>query len=155
MDRLANMGARFDNCFCTNSICAPSRGVILTGKNSHLNGVKTLEDGFDGRQQTLPKLLQAGGYQTSIIGKWHLGHGGNYDPTGFDYWNIFPGQGQYINPQMYDMGELKQYTGYATDIVTDLTIDWIKNRNKDKPFFMMCHHKAPHRHWVPDEKHKI
>ncbi len=154
MDRLANMGARFDNCFCTNSICAPSRGVILTGKNSHLNGVKTLEDGFDGRQQTLPKLLQAGGYQTSIIGKWHLGHGGNYDPTGFDYWNIFPGQGQYINPKMYDMGELKQYTGYATDIVTDLTIDWIKNRNKDKPFFMMCHHKAPHRHWVPDEKHK-
>ena len=77
MDRLANMGARFDNCFCTNSICAPSRGVILTGKNSHLNGVKTLEDGFDGRQQTLPKLLQAGGYQTSIIGKWHLGPGGN------------------------------------------------------------------------------
>lgn len=153
MDRLAQMGAQFDNCFCTNSICAPSRAVILTGKHSHLNGVTTLETPFDGRQQTLPKLLQAGGYSTAIIGKWHLGHGEPYDPTGFDHWDIFPGQGDYINPVTIRMGEKIKHTGYATDIVTDLTIDWLDGRDKDKPFFMMCHHKAPHRHWVPDEKH--
>lgn len=153
MDRLANMGARFDNCFCTNSICAPSRAVILTGKHSHLNGVKTLECNLDGRQQTLPKILQANGYQTAIIGKWHLGHGGNYDPTGFDHWTIFPGQGDYFNPKMYTMGKEVQFTGYATDIVTDLTLDWLENRDPNKPFFMMCHHKAPHRNWQPDEKH--
>ena len=153
MDRLASMGARFDNCFCTNSICAPSRAVILTGKHSHLNGVKTLDCNFDGRQQTLPKILQANGYQTAIIGKWHLGHGGNYDPTGFDHWTIFPGQGEYFNPKMYVMGAEVQFTGYATDIVTDLTLDWIENRDPNKPFFMMCHHKAPHRNWQPDEKH--
>lgn len=154
LDRIAQNGAQFNNCFCTNSICAPSRAVILTGKHSHLNGVTTLETPLDGRQQTLPKLFQAGGYQTAIIGKWHLGHGEPYNPTGFDYWNIFPGQGAYINPITYEMGESVQHTGYATNIVTDLTIDWIKNREEERPFFMMCHHKAPHRNWVPDEKHK-
>lgn len=153
MDRLADMGARFDNCFCTNSICAPSRAVVLTGKNSHLNGVKTLEDGLDGRQQTIPKIFQDNGYQTALIGKWHLGHGGLFDPTGFDHWNIFPGQGAYFNPEMYVMGEKTRFEGYATDIVTDLTIDWIDKRDPDKPFFMMCHHKAPHRNWQPHPKH--
>lgn len=153
MDRLANMGARFDTCFCTNSICAPSRAVILTGKHSHLNGVKTLEDNFDGRQQTLPKILQKNGYQTAIIGKWHLGHGGDYDPTGFDYWSVFQGQGEYHNPIMYEMGDKKVFEGYATNIVTDLTIDWLDKREKEKPFFMMTHHKAPHRNWQSDKKH--
>ncbi len=154
MDRLASMGARFDNCFCTNSICAPSRAVILTGKHSHLNGVTTLQTKIDNRQNMISKIFKENGYQTALIGKWHLGHGENHDPSGFDYWNIFPHQGEYFDPTMYDMGVEKKFTGYATDIVTDLTIDWIKNRDIDKPFFMMCHHKAPHRNWQPNEKHK-
>jgi arylsulfatase A-like enzyme len=153
IDRIANEGMRFDNCFCTNSICAPSRAVILTGVYNHLNGVKALKDNLDGRQQTVSKLLQAGEYQTAIVGKWHLGHGEPYDPTGFDYWNILPGQGAYFDPSMIEMGEKKEYKGYVTDVITDLSIDWIKSRDKSKPFFLMCHHKAPHQPWLYDEKH--
>jgi arylsulfatase A-like enzyme len=153
MDRIAQEGMRLDNCFCTNSICAPSRATILTGKYSHLNGVRVLGEKFDGTQQTLPKLLQQAGYQTAIIGKWHLGHGGVSDPMGFDYWNVLPGQGDYHNPKMYDMGVERIYEGYVTDIITDLSIDWIKQRNSKQPFMLMCHHKAPHRPWLPDEKH--
>lgn len=153
IDRIADEGIRFDNCFCTNSICAPSRAVILTGKYNHLCGVRTLIEPFDSSQQTFPKLLQAAGYQTAIIGKWHLGHGGISDPTGFDYWNVFKGQGFYHNPVMYEMGELKTFEGYATDIVADLSLDWMEKRDKEKPFMLMCHHKAPHRPWEPDEKH--
>jgi len=100
IDRLANEGMRFNNCFCTNAICAPSRAVILTGKYSHLNGVLDNRTVFDGSQQTLPKLLQKAGYQTAMIGKWHL----KSDPTGFDYWNILPGQGNYYNPDFIEMG---------------------------------------------------
>lgn len=153
LDRIANEGMRLDNCFCTNSICAPSRATILTGKYNHLNGVRTLYENFDARQNHVAKILQENGYQTAMIGKWHLGHGGNSDPTGFDYWNIFPGQGEYHDPIMYEMGEEKKYKGYATDIVTDLTIDWLDNIDREKPFFVMCHHKAPHRPWDPDEKY--
>lgn len=153
LDRIANEGMRLDNCFCTNSICAPSRANILTGKYNHLNGVRTLYENFDARQNHVAKILQENGYQTAMIGKWHLGHGGNSDPTGFDYWNIFPGQGEYHDPIMYEMGEEKKYKGYATDIVTDLTIDWLDNIDREKPFFVMCHHKAPHRPWDPDEKY--
>lgn len=153
LDRIANEGMRLDNCFCTNSICAPSRATILTGKYNHLNGVRTLYENFDARQNHVAKILQENGYQTAMIGKWHLGHGGNSDPTGFDYWNIFPGQGEYHDPIMYEMGEEKEYKGYATDIVTDLTIDWLDNIDREKPFFVMCHHKAPHRPWDPDEKY--
>ena len=153
LDRIANEGMRFDNCFCTNSICAPSRAAILTGQYNHENGVKTLGDGLDGRLPNVQKLLQANGYQTALIGKWHLGHGENNDPTGFDYWNVLPGQGEYHQPSMYEMGNEKKYDGYVTDIITDLSIDWIKQRNKEQPFMLMCHHKAPHRPWEPDEKH--
>ena len=153
LDRIAEGGVRFDNCFCTNSICAPSRASILTGTYNHVNGVTTLETPLDGRQVTFPKLLQASGYQTAIIGKWHLGHGGNYDPTGFDYWNVLPGQGAYHNPEMLELGERKPYQGYATDLITDLSLGWLEQRDKDKPFLLMCHHKAPHRPWEPDEKH--
>ncbi|NLM77021.1 MAG: sulfatase [Ruminococcaceae bacterium] len=154
IDRIAQEGARFDDCFCTNSICTPSRAVILTGKYSHLNGVKTLVDDFDGRQPHVAKMLQQGGYQTSMIGKWHLGHGGNSDPTGFDYWCVLPGQGLYHNPTFYDMGKEITVKGYATDIITDMSLDWLEKRDKDRPFFLMCHHKAPHRPWEPSEKHK-
>lgn len=153
IDRLAREGMRFDHCFCTNSICSPSRASILTGTYSHINGVKTLGDDLDGRQVTFPKLLQAAGYQTAIIGKWHLGHGGIHDPTGFDYWSVLPDQGEYHDPEFIEMGTLKRYNGYVTDIITDKSLDWIQRRDPDRPFLLMCHHKAPHRHWEPDEKH--
>jgi Arylsulfatase A and related enzymes len=153
IDRIAQEGMRFDNCFCTNAICSPSRASILTGTYSHLNGVKSIEDHFDGRQLTFPRLLQANGYQTAIIGKWHLGHGGNADPTGFDYWAVVPGQGEYHNPEFYVMGELRRFQGYATDLITDFSLEWLRRRDKSRPFMLMCHHKAPHRPWEPDEKH--
>lgn len=153
IDRLADEGMVLDNCFCANSICAPSRATILTGKHSHLNGVRTLGDRFDGRQQTFPKMLQRAGYETAIVGKWHLGEGGHSSPTGFDYWNVFPGQGDYNNPVMINMGKKEQYQGYATDIVTDLSIEWLRKRDPKKPFMLMCHHKAPHRPWIPSAKY--
>src|SRR5699024_40045 len=118
-----------------------------------MNGVKTLGDGFDGRKTNEQKKMKDNGYQTAIIGKWHLGHGGNNDPTGFDYWNILTDQGHYHNPPMHEMGEEKQYEGYVTDIITDLSIEWMNNRNENQPFMLMCHHKAPHRSWEPDGKH--
>lgn len=149
LDRLAREGMRFNNCFCTNAICAPSRAVILTGKYSHLNGVIDNAVKFDGSQQTFPKLLQKAGYRTAIIGKWHL----QSDPTGFDYWHILPGQGVYHNPVMIEMGQHKKHTGYVTDIITDLCLAWLKERPADKPFCLMYHHKAPHREWEPDDKH--
>ena len=149
LDRIAGEGMRFDNSFCTNSICAPCRAVILTGKYSHLNGVIDNRRKFDGSQQTFPKLLQKVGYQTAMIGKWHL----KTDPTGFDYWNVLPGQGAYYNPAMKEMGRQKKYTGYTTDIITDHALKWLKERNQDKPFCLMYQHKAPHRRWEPGPKH--
>ena len=148
-DRIAKEGMRFTNSFCTNSICAPCRAVILTGKYSHINGVKDNALTFDGSQQTFPKLLQQAGYETAMIGKWHL----KTDPTGFDYWNILPGQGLYYNPAMIEMGQRKNYVGYVTDIITDQALNWIKNRTGDKPFCLMYHHKAPHREWEPGPKY--
>ncbi|WP_407272024.1 sulfatase [Radiobacillus sp. PE A8.2] len=154
IDRIAEEGIRFDNCFCTNSICAPSRATILTGLYNHKNGVKTLRDDLDGRLENFPKVLQRSGYETAIVGKWHLGHGDVHDPTGFDYWNVLPGQGNYFNPTFIENGQEKQHEGYVTDITTDISIDWLKNRSKEvAPFMLMCHHKAPHRPWLPDEKH--
>ena len=153
LDRIAAGGVRFNNCFCTNSICTPSRAAILTGTYNHVNNVTTLSSRLDGRLPTFPKMIQAAGYQTAIVGKWHLGHGGNADPTGFDYWNVLPGQGDYHDPEMIELGERKQYHGYATDLITDLSLDWLERRDKDRPFMLMCHHKAPHRPWEPDEKH--
>lgn len=153
IDRIADEGMRFDNCFCTNSICSPSRAAILTGKYNHLNGVKSIEDHLDGRQMTFPKLLQASGYQTAMIGKWHLGHGGDADPTGFDYWNVLPGQGLYHNPTFIDQEGEKPYSGYVTDIITELSIDWLSRRDSNRPFMLMCHHKAPHRPWQPSAKY--
>jgi len=153
LDRIANGGARFDNCFCTNSICAPSRATILTGTYNHVNGVTTLGAKIDGRQDNVAKQLRASGYQTAIVGKWHLGHGGHHDPTGFDYWDVLPGQGDYHDPEMSRMGESRRIDGYVTDIITDLSLDWLAGRDRDRPFFLMLHHKAPHRWWEPDEKH--
>ncbi|MBN2315708.1 MAG: sulfatase [Sedimentisphaerales bacterium] len=149
IDRIAREGVRFDNCCCTNSICAPSRAVILTGKYSHLNGVIDNGKRFDGSQQTLPKLLQQAGYQTAIVGKWHL----KTAPTGFHYSNVLPGQGAYHNPVLIENGVQKKHAGYVTDLITDIAIRWLKDRPGDTPFFMMLHHKAPHANWEPDEKH--
>ncbi|OHB67462.1 MAG: sulfatase [Planctomycetes bacterium RBG_13_60_9] len=149
LDRIAKEGMRFENSFCTNSICAPCRAVILTGKYSHLNGVIDNAVKFDGGQQTFPKLLQQAGYETALVGKWHL----KTDPTGFDYWNILPGQGVYYNPPMIEMGERRRNSGYVTDIITDHALGWLKGRKGDKPFCLMLHHKAPHRSWEPASKY--
>ena len=153
LDRIADGGMILQNCFCVNSICTPSRANILTGKHSHLNGVKTLSDPLDGRIPNVAKMLQADGYQTAMVGKWHLGHGGNADPTGFDYWNVLPGQGLYHDPVMLEPDGEKTHKGYTTDIITDFSLEWLQDRDKERPFFMMCHHKAPHRPWDSDEKH--
>ncbi len=150
IDRLATEGMLFENCFCTNSICAPSRAVILTGKHSHLNGVPTNRERFDGSQQTFPKLLQRAGYQTAMIGKWHL----KSEPTGFDFWNVLIGQGPYYNPPLKTADGIVNHTGYTTDILTDIALDWLKNgRDESQPFMMMYQHKAPHRNWQPGPDH--
>jgi arylsulfatase A-like enzyme len=147
LDRLASSGVRFANCFCVNSICSPSRATILTGKYSHLNGVPTFNR-FDGSQPTVAKYLQAAGYHTGMIGKWHLGS----EPTGFDQWTILPGQGVYYDPAFLTPDGRRVIKGYVTDIITDLALDFLKHRPKDQPFFLMCHHKAPHRPWDPDDR---
>jgi len=150
MDRLSQEGMRFDRCLVTNSICGPSRATILTGKYSHKNGFYNNSNStFDGSQQTFPKLLQKAGYQTSLIGKWHL----NSDPTGFDHWQILPGQGLYYNPPMIDNGKRVKTEGYVTDLITDMSIDWLKKRDASKPFLLMAQHKAPHREWSPALRH--
>ena len=149
IDRLAQGGARFTNAFVTNSICTPSRATLLTGQYSHLNGVPVFNR-FDGGRDHAAKHLQAGGYHTGIIGKWHLGS----DPTGFDRWIVLPGQGAYWNPAFLIPGGRLTIEGHCTDITTDLGIEWLATRPKDNPFFLMLHHKAPHRAWEPDERNK-
>ena len=150
IDRIANNGARFLNNFCTNSICGPSRAVILTGKFSHINGFRMNGEVFDGSQPTLPKFLKEAGYQTAIVGKWHL-HG---KPQGFDYWNVLNDQGNYYNPEFIHENDTTIVNGYATDIITDMGIEWMQEkRKKEEPFFLMVHHKAPHRNWMPPIRH--
>jgi arylsulfatase A-like enzyme len=150
LDRLAKEGLRFDRCFAVNSICTPSRATILTGKYSHLNGVPVFNR-LDGSQPTVAKYLHSAGYYTGMIGKWHLGS----DPTGFDRWSVLPGQGVYFDPDFLGPDGRIQIRGYVTDVITDLAIEFLKNRPKDRPFFLMCHHKAPHRNWQPDPRHRV
>lgn len=160
LDRLAREGVLFKNSLVTNSICVPSRAAMLTGQYSHRNGVYTLNDPLDPKMIHLAHLLKDLGYVTALFGKWHL----QTDPTGFDDWTILPGQGQYINPVLYGKDDPKGkakgkkgkgpargkvYQGYSTDIITDMTMDYLKNRDKSKPFFVCCHYKAPHRPWDP------
>ncbi len=152
LDRIANDGMLFTNCFCTNSICGPSRAVIQTGKHSHLNGFVRNGNRFDGSQQTFPKLLQKIGYQTAVVGKWHLAS----PPQGFDYSEVLKGQGPYYNPPMLLNGnpEPVKHVGYTSDIITDLSLEWLKEkRDQSKPFMLMYQHKAPHRNWQPGPKH--
>ena len=148
LDRIAAEGMRFENCFVTNALCGPSRAVILTGKHSHINGFLENEHKFNGDQPTFPKMLQKGGYQTAVIGKWHLGT----DPQGFDHWDVLPGQGTYYKPDfLTPKGRVEGKVGqYVTEAVTDKALDWLgKKRDDEKPFMLMVQHKAPHRFWLP------
>jgi N-acetylglucosamine-6-sulfatase len=146
IDRLADEGVLFRRSYCANSICGPSRATILTGLHSHANGFMQNGNTFDGTQQTFPQLLQRAGYQTAIIGKWHL----NSDPVGFDHWAILPGQGQYYNPDFIFPDGRRRVEGYCTDVTTDMALAWLETgRDADKPFVLMCQHKAPHRAWMP------
>jgi len=149
IDQLAANGVLFNRAYVTNSICGPSRAVMLTGKHSHVNGFKDNHSTFDGSQQTVAKLLHENGYSTAVIGKWHL----ISDPQGFDYWNIVTGQGDYYNPAFIENGVRKQVNGYVTNITTDFAINWLDNRDKNKPFFLVYQQKAPHRNWMPEEKY--
>jgi arylsulfatase A-like enzyme len=146
LDRLASEGMLLRNAFVTNSICAPSRAVILTGKHSHLNGILDNTLAFDGEQMTFPKLLRGAGYQTAVIGKWHL----KSEPTGFDYWRVLRGQGPYYNPVLLGPEGEEEHTGYTTEILTDQALEWLQSgRDSEQPFMLMYQHKAPHRRWEP------
>lgn len=154
IDRIAKEGMRFDHCYVTNSICTPSRAAILTGTHNHINRVTTLNTPLDNRLPNVAKHLQQGGYQTAVIGKWHLGHGPQHDPAGFDFWSVVPGQGAYYDPKFLEEGGSKIEEGYVTDITTDKCLAWLDQRDPERPFFLMCHHKAPHRPWDPKAEHR-
>ena len=150
IDRIAQQGMRFDRATVTNSICAPARAVIQTGKHSHINGVRDNVVDFDGTQQTFPKLLQQAGYETAMIGKWHL----KSEPIGFDHWQVLPGQGHYYNPDFRTPDGTVREHGYVTDLITEKTLGWLQEkRDPDKPFLLMMQHKAPHRAWLPAPDH--
>ncbi len=149
IDRLAKEGMLFKKAFVGNSICGPARATLLTGQHSHKNGMRDNRTRFDSSKITMPFLLQQAGYQTAIVGKWHL----QSYPKGFDYWKILPGQGVYFDPRMINMdGDTTVLKGYATDIITNEAINWLDNRKKEKPFLLLLHHKAPHRNFVPQLK---
>jgi len=159
IDRIANEGIRLDNCFVTNSISTPSRAAIITGQYSQKNGVYTLNDALDPAAPNAAKYMQASGYQTAIVGKWHL----HAEPTGFDWYNIFPGQGRYFDPELIEKGtwgndprkDVKQgkvHKGHSTDVIAGEALHFLKNRDQNKPFFLMCHFKAPHGQWEPAKR---
>jgi arylsulfatase A-like enzyme len=152
LDRLADEGLRHDATYVTNSICTPSRASILTGTYNHVNGVTTLATSMNNRLPNVAKHLRYGGYRTAIFGKWHLGEGLAHQPTGFDEWSVLPGQGDYWDPAFISPEGRRRIPGYATDIITDMSLKFIE-RNRDKPFFLMCHHKAPHRNFQPHPKY--
>ncbi|MDO6436773.1 sulfatase [Cyclobacterium sp. 1_MG-2023] len=150
IDRIADNGILFNSAYVTNSICAPSRATVLTGTHSHVNGHRTNGDTFDGSQITFPKLLKDNGYTTALIGKWHL----KSAPTGFDHWEILPGQGHYYNPDIISATDTSIVEGYVTDIITDKSLEWLAENSKgSKPFMLMLQHKAPHRKWEKGPAH--
>ena len=149
IDRIAKEGAIFTNSFVTNSICAPSRAVFLTGKYSHMNGLIDNSPGrrFNGSQQQIQKLLHEQNYQTAWIGKWHL----QSLPQGFDFWNILPDQGNYFQPDFINMkNDTVRHQGYVTNLISDFSLDWLNKRDTSAPFFLVVGEKATHRNWMPD-----
>lgn len=157
LDRIAQEGVRMNSVFCTNSICSPSRATILTGTYSHLNGCATIYTEMDHRLPSFPTKLQEHGYRTALFGKWHLGLSEQSNPRGFDDWLIFPNQGDYWNPEMYGPSGTEVVEGYATDVITDMSVDWIRSHqqeNADEPFCLLIHHKAPHRPWIPHPRYE-
>ena len=152
MDRIADEGMRFDNCYATNALSGPSRACILTGKFSHRNGFTDNASTFDGSQLTFPKVMRENGYATGVVGKWHL----ISKPQGFDHWSILLGQneqGNYYKPVFYENGTVVNEDGYVTDVITDKAIEFIDEVHDEKPFMLMLHHKAPHRNWMPAPRH--
>jgi arylsulfatase A-like enzyme len=149
LNRLAAGGAVLERSYCCNSLCGPSRAAILTGLHSHANGFIDNRSTFDGSQWTVAKALQAAGYETAIIGKWHLVS----TPTGFGHWEILPGQGNYYNPDFITPAGTERRSGYVTDLIGDAAIRFLRQRDRAKPFLLMCHHKAPHRPWMPPERY--
>ncbi|WBU37534.1 sulfatase family protein [Homoserinibacter sp. YIM 151385] len=154
IDEIAAEGRVLENCFCTNSLCAPSRASILTGAYSHVNGVTTLGAHIDASQPTFVSALRESGYRTAIVGKWHLGDGAPHDPQGFDYWDVLVEQGEYFDPTFLSAEGRRTVPGYATDVITDLALEWAEQQEGDAPWCLLIWHKAPHRPWEPDEAHK-
>jgi len=158
IDKLATNGVRFNGMYANNSICTPSRAAILTGQYSHTNGVKTLADSLDRNNDNVAKQLQSAGYQTAIVGKWHL----KTEPSGFDYYNVLPNQGEYFDPKLKEVGKKWQngkkggevHSGYVTDVITDVSLNWLNKRDENKPFMLMINHKAPHGLWKPAKRHE-
>lgn len=153
IDVIASGGVRFNRALVTNSLCAPSRATILTGTYSHINGVTTLDTPIDARQPTFASLLHDSGYATAFFGKWHMGHGGVHDPRGFDYWEVFDDQGTYIDPLFHTTNGDVSVEGYATDVLTDRALSWLDEQDDDRPWCLLIWHKAPHRPWIPHQRH--
>lgn len=153
IDEIASLGRRLDNAFCANALCAPSRASILTGTHSHINGVTTLVTPIDAAQPTFVSQLKEAGYRTAVIGKWHMGEGEGHNPEAFDHWAVLRDQGEYFNPQILTSSGVEIVDGYVTDLLTDMSMDWVDSLEGDDPWCLLIHHKAPHRSWVPDEKH--